>query len=194
MASMAVLQTPFSLLGTLIAGRWVAKRSPIHVYLIGFGARITLSLAGPLTVHILKRLGGVVTTWFYFFVLILSIVYSFAAECLMFVGIGAFFLTITQSSVHVAGSYLTLLNTSSNLGGIWHKAAVLYLIDKLTVRSACELSASDISSGKKCDIVTDGYYVISAILLPIALLVGRHLYRTLPKLEKLPDSSWKATR
>lgn len=185
MASMAVLQTPFSLLGTLIAGRWVSKRSPIRVYLIGWTSRIILSLFGPLCVLIFKQMNGVVTPWFYTFVLILGILYSFASECLMFIGAGAFFLTITSSSVHVAGSYLSLLNTSSNMGGMWHKALVLWLVDKLTITERHCLKDD-------CNIIIDGFYIISAILIPIAIFVGIHLFKTLPKLEKLPDSAWRA--
>lgn len=194
MASMAVLQTPFTLFGTLFAGRWVAKKSPIYVYLIGWCMRIAISLTGPLCVALLKQLDGVVTPWYYMLILLLSLLYSVASECLMFVGMGAFFLNITASSVHVAGSYLTLLNTASNMGGIWHKAVVLWLVDRLTVRVDCVLSAEDVAGGKICDILYDGYYVISALLLPFAIAAGIHIFRTLPQLSQLPDSAWKAKK
>lgn len=191
---MVVLQTPFTLVGTLLAGRWVAKHSSIRVYLFGWCTRIALSLTGPACVATLKRMGGVVTPAFYILVLVLNVTYSISSECLMFVGIGAFFLDITASSVHVAGSYLTLLNTSSNMSGIWPKPIVLWLVDRLTVRHTCTLSPADISLGRKCDILYDGYYVISAALLPVSIAVGIHLFRTLPKLKQLPDSAWKASR
>lgn len=202
---MAVLQTPFTLLGTVLAGRFVGRYSPVRVYLFGWTTRVLLSLTGPLLVSVLRRwLHGVVTTWFYLMVLSIAVLYSMASECLMFVGAGALFLTVSASSVHVAGSYLTLLNTSSNMGGIWHKALVLWLVDRLTVRENCLVTSTSRSAAvtttdtttaaAPCPIIYDGYYVICMMLLPVAVMVGFHLFRTLPKLERLPESAWKACR
>lgn len=194
MASMAVIQTPFTVLGSLFAGRWVAKKSPIFVYLFGWCLRIAISFTGPICLAVLQKLNGVVTPAYYMSVLTLSLLYAISSECLMFVGMGAFFLNITASSVHVAGSYLTLLNTASNMGGMWHKAIVLWLVEVLTVREKCLLSANDIVQGKKCDIIYDGYYVISALLIPFTIAAGVHIFRTLPRLSKLPNSAWNAGR
>lgn len=190
---MAVLQIPFSLLGTVVTGRMVANRSPLEVYLYGFFLRFLLSLSGPACVSFLKSQDGVVTSNFYMLILSITILYSFASECLMFVGVGAFFLNISSSSVHVAGSYLTLLNTSSNMGGIWHKAITLWMVDRLTWRENCIIPPGS-PDGTLCRVVYDGYYVISFALMPVAALVGIHLLRTLPRLSKLPHSSWRASR
>lgn len=192
MATLAVIQTPFSLLGTLFTGRMVAQYSPVNVYLTGFICRFILSLTGPPLVSFLSS-HGTVSTAYYVLVLALTILYSLAAECLMFVGIGAFFLNITSASVHVAGSYLTLLNTSSNMGGIWHKALVLWLVDKVTIRERCVIPL-DAAAGTLCPIRYDGYYILSAALLPVALAAGFHLFRALPRLSRLPMSSWQVSR
>lgn len=194
LASTAVLQTPFILLGSVLAGRWVAKTSTIHVYKVGWILRFVTSLAGPMCVAFLKQQGGVVHPWLYTLVLTVGVMYSIASECLMFVGMGAFFLTLTASSIHVAGSYLTLLNTASNMGGTWHKPLVLWLVDSLTVRESCSLSPEDIAKGLKCAITLDGYYVISILLIPISIVCGVHIFRTLPLLHTLPDSAWRAGR
>lgn len=193
MASMAVLTSPFTLLGTILTGSLVAKRSPLEVYLYGFLLRFVLSLTGPACVSYLKSQNGVVSNNFYLLILSIAILYSFACECLMFVGVGAFFLTISSSSVHVAGSYLTLLNTSSNMGGTWHKALTLWLVDQLTWREDCVLPPGS-PKGTLCPVKYDGYYVISFALIPVATLVGVHLARTLPRLAKLSESSWKASK
>lgn len=168
-------------------GKWTAKWPPLQLYLIGFLLRFIISLTGPLCVALLSRFGGTVTPAFYLLVLSLSIVYTLASECIMFIGMGAFFLNITSSSVHVAGSYLTLLNTSSNMGGIWPKAITLWLVSKLTIREQCAVST-------ECPIRYDGYYIISIALLPLASAVGLHLYRTMPKLQQLPDSAWRVSK
>lgn len=194
MASIAVLQAPFTLIGTVFAGRWIAKRSSVFVYLVGWTLRFLLSLTGPLCVELLKQQGGNPRPWLYALVLTSSVAYSIASECLMFVAMGAFFLSLTATSVHVAGSYLTLLNTASNMGGIWHKAIILWLVDRLTFRESCILSKEDLQKGIQCDISIDGFYVISVALIPISILCGWHIFRTLPRLHALPDSSWRAGR
>lgn len=191
MASMAVLNTPIVLLGSLFTGRLTAKRSPIQVYLYGFLLRFMISLSGPLCVRLLALRRGEVTLDYYILILVSTSLYSLASECLMFIGIGAFFLNVSSSSVHMAGSYLTLLNTSSNMGGIWHKAVVLWLVDRLTWRENCLIPPHS-PPGTLCPIKYDGYYVISFALMPVALLVGLHLRRSLTKLSALPNSAWKA--
>ena len=190
---MAVLQTPFHLVGTVLTGKWAAKRSPIEVYLFGFVCRFLISLCGPPSVALLASRGGVVTPAYYSAVLAITILYGLATECLMFVGMGAFFLNVTSSSVHVAGSYLTLLNTSSNMGGTWHRAIVLWLVDKVTVREDCVLPP-DAAHGTNCPIMYDGYYILSLVLIPVSVFVGVYLFRTLRQLGRLPESAWKASR
>lgn len=190
---MAVLQAPFTLIGTVLTGKWAAQKSPIFVYLTGFVCRFLLTLTGPPLVSLLARRGGVVTPAYYAVVLVISTLYSLAAECLMFVGVGAFFLNVTSSSVHVAGSYLTLLNTSSNMGGTWHKALVLWLVDQLTVRETCVIPAAA-PVGTQCSVLYDGYYILSFILLPVAVAAGMHLFKSMPRLNRLPESAWRATR
>lgn len=194
MASIAVLQAPVTVVGTILAGRWVAKKSAVQVYLTGWCVRLMISLCGPICVALLKSLNGTVTPAYYGLVVCVSVVYSLASECLMFVAVGALFLSVTASSVHVAGSYLTMLNTAQNMGGMWHKAFVLWLVDWCTVREKCTLTATEIAQGRGCEVVYDGYYVVSLALVVVALGVGVHLMRTLPRLGRLPDSEWKATR
>lgn len=48
----------------------------------------------------------------------------------MFVSIMAFFAKISDSSV--GGTYMTLLNTVTNLGGNWPAILALYFVDTLT--------------------------------------------------------------
>lgn len=48
----------------------------------------------------------------------------------MFVSIMAFFAKISDSSV--GGTYMTLLNTVTNLGGNWPAILALYFVDPLT--------------------------------------------------------------
>lgn len=65
----------------------------------------------------------------------------------MFVAVMAFFARISDPSV--GGTYMTLLNTLTNLGNSWPATLSLALIDSLTWRGC------DILPDNGCDSVTD---------------------------------------
>jgi MFS transporter, PAT family, solute carrier family 33 (acetyl-CoA transportor), member 1 len=190
MAMMAVAQGPISLAGSVVAGRWAAKAGPVTPYMCGFLLRFFMSLTGPPLVSYFGRLNGVVTPLAYALVFVTSVVYSFASDCLMFVSAGALFLSISEKDI--GGSYLTMLNTTSNLGGMWHKSITLFLVDRLTLRTVCTLPVGSPPT-TKCPIVVDGYQVLSLCLVPVAVMVGVFASRSLRRLMSLPASAWRTS-
>lgn len=58
----------------------------------------------------------------------------------MFIAVMAFFAKV--SDPRSGGTYMTLLNTLSNLGGTWPSTVVLWLVDILTYKK-CEVGCSD---------------------------------------------------
>ena len=88
----------------------------------------------------------------------------------MFVAIMAFFAKVSDPAV--GGTYMTLLNTVTNLGGNWPSTLALWMVDPLTTKqcinsnlttvNVCsETSEVDLctSNGGTCEIQVDGYYV-----------------------------------
>ncbi|XP_076197603.1 acetyl-coenzyme A transporter 1 isoform X2 [Aptenodytes patagonicus] len=120
----------------------------------------------------------------------------------MYVAIMAF--NAKVSDPLIGGTYMTLLNTVSNLGGNWPSTVALWLVDPLTVKGcagaqeqtcgtpvAAELCTK---AGGSCVTTLDGYYVESVICVILGFgwwfLLG-------PKFKKLQDegqSSWKCKR
>lgn len=120
----------------------------------------------------------------------------------MYVAIMAF--NAKVSDPLIGGTYMTLLNTVSNLGGNWPSTVALWLVDPLTVKEcvgaqeqtcgttvAAELCTK---AGGSCVTTLDGYYVESVICVILGFgwwfLLG-------PKFKKLQDegqSSWKCKR
>lgn len=188
MAMMSVLQAPFSLIGSVVAGRLAAKHGPLFPYMLGFCLRYAMSLAALPLIKYFGYLNGVVTPLFFGLFLITSVSYSFGNDCLMFVSMGALFLSVSEQGI--AGSYLTLLNTISNLGGMWHKPITLYLVDRLTIRTKCTLPAKSMVDGR-CPIAFDGFTVLSVALCFLAIRVGIYAYRLLKQLIALPESEWR---
>mmetsp|Transcript_4955 Transcript_4955/g.8599 ORF Transcript_4955/g.8599 Transcript_4955/m.8599 type:complete len:279 (+) Transcript_4955:1-837(+) len=185
LAFMSLIQLPFEIVGTIVVGRWSSGHRPLSPYLIGVQLRIVLCIIAAFFVYIypseFQSLHGEIPLWYYGSVLILSILYQFASDGLMFVSIGAFFARISDNSI--GGTYLTLLNTISNLGGIWPKFFVLALTDKLTIREDC--------GKEQCAILIDGYYSAALIALPVGILLSIFISRRLRKLETVHADCWK---
>lgn len=187
MATMAVFQAPVSLLTSIVAGRLSAENGPVRPYVAGFCIRSVMSLSGPPLVSYFRRIGGTVTPSFYIALLATTIFYSIGAD-LCFVAISALFLSIGDKDI--GGSYLTLLATCSNMGGMWPKSVALFLVDRLSIRQACKLPP-DAPSTAKCPLSMDGYYVLSLFLAPLTIPLGIFVSRQLSKLTSLPKSAWR---
>ncbi|KAF7367312.1 GYF domain-containing protein [Mycena sanguinolenta] len=126
----------------------------------------------------------------------------------LFVGISAFHTRISDPLI--GGTYMTLLNTFTNLGGTWPKYFVLKGVDMLSV-ATCQAKegASELvlkvsecvseegktackEAGGECITETDGYYMVSALcmLFGVAFLVA-FIMPTARKLQSLPTSAWR---
>ncbi|XP_059019683.1 acetyl-coenzyme A transporter 1 isoform X2 [Mustela lutreola] len=120
----------------------------------------------------------------------------------MYVSIMAF--NAKVSDPLIGGTYMTLLNTVSNLGGNWPSTVALWLVDPLTVKECVGASNQNCRTpdavelckklGGSCVTALDGYYVESII----CVFIGFGWWFFLgPKLKKLQDegpSSWKCKR
>ncbi|XP_058586279.1 acetyl-coenzyme A transporter 1 isoform X3 [Neofelis nebulosa] len=120
----------------------------------------------------------------------------------MYVSIMAF--NAKVSDPLIGGTYMTLLNTVSNLGGNWPSTVALWLVDPLTVKECVGASNQNCRTpdavelckklGGSCVTALDGYYVESIICVFIGFCWWFFLG---PKLKKLQDegpSSWKCKR
>ncbi|XP_028918180.1 acetyl-coenzyme A transporter 1 isoform X2 [Ornithorhynchus anatinus] len=120
----------------------------------------------------------------------------------MYVAIMAF--NAKVSDPLIGGTYMTLLNTVSNLGGNWPSTVALWLVDPLTVKECVGASNQNCGStdavelctklGGSCITTLDGYYVESIICVVIGF--GWWFFLG-PKFKKLQDegpSSWQCKR
>nr|XP_045608057.1 acetyl-coenzyme A transporter 1-like [Procambarus clarkii] len=121
----------------------------------------------------------------------------------MFVGVMAFFARISDSSV--GGTYMTLLNTFTNLGGNWPAWIALRYVSELTWKSclgvmtafSCNSKQEEQmceAAGGTCTINIDGYYVESVLLLVFGLLWMYWGISTIKRLQNLPVSAWAVSR
>lgn len=135
----------------------------------------------------------------------------------MFVSIMAFFARISDPAV--GGTYMTFLNTLTNLGGNWPATLALWWVDVLTYKK-CDLSSLvDFKSqnmtntqidelktnicyskeesntcekaGAKCVTEVEGYYVESVICVSLGFLwLGLWGWRTIKRLQSASEEDW----
>ena len=123
----------------------------------------------------------------------------------MFVSVMAFFAKVSDPAV--GGTYMTLLNTVTNLGGNWPSTLALWAVDPLTTKicqggnstitdcSASEALETCTGSGGDCATTVDGYYVEAFICFGLGLAwLGLWGWRTINKLQDAPDSAWAVVR
>jgi hypothetical protein len=120
LAFMAVLQWPFDVLGAIVTGRYARTSRSLRdsLWQLGFFLRLFLAIITPLFIHFMFPYGhGDIPAWLFFLVFMISVLYQLASDGLMFVSTSSFCARISDK--HFGGTYLTLLNTASNLGGTW---------------------------------------------------------------------------
>lgn len=177
--------------------RQAAATGVLKVWVGAFWARLAMAFIAAIVIWAYPA-DGVVGSG-YFAVVIATILMTSVTNTIQFVGITAFHTQIADPLI--GGTYMTLLNTVSNLGGTWPKPIILRLVDMLTV-SRCSATGAECTSelgkeacaGAKGSCVTerDGYFVMTFACMTVsALLLMYHILPTIKKLMALPMSAWR---
>uniref|UniRef100_A0A8C6RDD4 Solute carrier family 33 (acetyl-CoA transporter), member 1 n=1 Tax=Nannospalax galili TaxID=1026970 RepID=A0A8C6RDD4_NANGA len=139
---------------------------------------------------------------YYYIIVLLSYALHQVTLYSMYVSIMAF--NAKVSDPLIGGTYMTLLNTVSNLGGNWPSTVALWLVDPLTVKECVGASNQNCRTpdaielcrklGGSCVTALDGYYVESIICVFIGFGWWFFLGSKFKKLQDEGPSSWKCKR
>ncbi|XP_066248517.1 acetyl-coenzyme A transporter 1 [Euwallacea similis] len=201
----AIPLIPVQLVLPLILARYTVGPKPLDIYIKAMPYRLIFGLIAAglvwITPHLVpdSSLGLPVS-----YVALLLICYGLHQVCVysMYVSIMAFFAKVSDSSV--GGTYMTLLNTVTNLGGNLPSMLALYFVDPLTwkecqggqnnVGNLCEnllQKENCLKNGGHCVTQVDGYYIETVLCTVIGflwLLWGMQKVRSIQSLE---ESAWK---
>uniref|UniRef100_A0A8D0HDV1 Acetyl-coenzyme A transporter 1 n=1 Tax=Sphenodon punctatus TaxID=8508 RepID=A0A8D0HDV1_SPHPU len=203
LALLAVPMVPLQIILPLIISKYTAGPKPLNTFYKAMPFRILLGLEFALLVWWtpkVKHEGGFPI--YYYIIVLLSYALHQITLYSMYVAVMAF--NAKVSDPLIGGTYMTLLNTVSNLGGNWPATVALWLVDPLTTKECigapgqtCRTTVATelcIKHGGSCVTTLDGYYVesITCVVLGFAwwFLLG-------PKFKKLQDerpASWKCRR
>ncbi|OBZ78994.1 hypothetical protein A0H81_00307 [Grifola frondosa] len=201
LAITVLIDFPFQIVGGWLAGRWSRGDKPLRAWIHSYWPRLVLTLISTLMVYWFPK--PPISTWFFLLLIVQTVMQSFAGT-IQFGGMSAFHTRISDPVV--GGTYMTLLNTFTNLGGTWPKFFVLKGVDLFSVATCnikevgqeLSVKASECVSehgkaactelGGECITEQDGYYIVSAICLGFGLLsVLFFLIPTARKLQAVPS-------
>ncbi|CDO70928.1 hypothetical protein BN946_scf184829.g36 [Trametes cinnabarina] len=203
LAMTVLIDFPFQIIGGWLAGKWSRGDKPLRPWIYAFWPRLGLTLLFTLMVYYFPK--PPISTGFFVLLVTATIAQSFAGT-IQFGGISAFHTRISDPVV--GGTYMTLLNTFTNLGGTWPRYFVLKGVDFFSV-ATCHIKDADVAlKAQECvsehgkaacadlggDCVTerDGYYIVSAICIIFGVLsVLFFLIPTARKLQAVPVGKWR---
>ncbi|KAJ3923140.1 acetyl-coenzyme A transporter 1-domain-containing protein [Lentinula edodes] len=205
LAIAVLIDFPFQIIGGYLAASWSRGDRPLRPWIWAFWPRLGFGLMATFIVYYFPKTP--ISTGFFVFLIVHTVFSSFSST-VQFVGISAFHTRISDPLI--GGTYMTLLNTFTNLGGTWPKWFILKGVDALSV-ATCKVTeagtelavkASECVSehgqatcreiGGTCVTETDGYYIISAacFIFGIVFLVA-YIIPTAKKLQELPPLAWR---
>lgn len=189
LAMLAVPLVPLQIILPMFLSKWTAGPRPLAIFLKAFPARLVIGLGFTLVLYWTRWIKDPVDgtfPWYYY----AGIVSVYAVHQItvfsIFVSLMGFHAKVSDPSI--GGTYMTLLNTLTNLGGNWPATTALWAVEKLDIKSCTP--AVDPSKHETCSVIFDGYYVESIICFVIGCLWLMWGKSKVLRLQKLPPSSW----
>ncbi|XP_003218269.1 acetyl-coenzyme A transporter 1 [Anolis carolinensis] len=203
LALLAVPMVPLQIILPVIISKYTAGPQPLNTFYKAMPFRLLFGLEFAFLVWWTPKVkyeGGFPI--YYYIVLLLSYALHQVTVYSMYVAIMAF--NAKVSDPLIGGTYMTLLNTVSNLGGNWPATVALWLVDPLTAKecigvqghSCATAAATELCTkeGGSCVITLDGYYVESLVCVALGFAWWLFLGPRFKKLQDERASSWKCRR
>ena len=188
LAMLAVPVVPLQLTLPWLFSKYTAGPRPLSVFLKAYPWRLGLGVASAGVVYwtsILRDPASDSFPLYYYGVLLLVYASHQVTVYAIYVSLMAFHAKTADPGI--GGTYMTLLNTLTNLGGNWPSTLALSTVEYLNVKS-CKESADKTS--QDCSVVIDGFYIQMVVVTVIGFLWLRWGRNRIQKLQRLPSDSW----
>ncbi len=191
------------LLPALLSG--VVSARPLDTLQIGIPLKIATSASLWVVLRCTKAAyaDGAAPGAEFFVPLIIALLLHEVASSLIFNSLMAYFSKISDPSI--GGSYMTLLNTLTNLGAKWPSSLCLWLLPKMTI-TACQLNVDGVLSwlnlscasdslaceeyGGVCAVQWDGYTILSVFCFCFGVAWVYFFRDCVKQLQATPYSDW----
>mmetsp|Transcript_36 Transcript_36/g.45 ORF Transcript_36/g.45 Transcript_36/m.45 type:complete len:482 (+) Transcript_36:174-1619(+) len=211
LALLSPILVGLGLLIPILVGRLTSGPKPLRMFIIGYPIRIVVILVYacllPLAQKRYSNSEKDDSNRFYT-ALIGGVILHEIASNFMYVSSMSFFARISDPAI--GGTYMTLLNTVSNLGIKWPNSMSLYFIERLTITNCISLKGENISDkisnnfncrednfleecislGGHCEIIRDGYYVLVKFCIVIGIVWLALFWRKMLNLQDKKIHEW----
>lgn len=208
LAMIASLMFPVMLLSQLyVSGKYFggSESKPLQLWMSCYPYRLVLGAASAVVVVLVGSFKGDLPMWLYAIVIVAS-TFGTAFSGAMFVGQMAFYNRVSDPAI--GGTYMTMLNTISNLGSAWPATFALYLVGQTTITRCVPLECVDLFPGasKVRNILTgrpegdcgcvettivDGYLITCGVSLVMGIAWYLFMSKRVAGLQALPLSAWR---
>lgn len=140
----ALTGLPVRIIAPFFIAKYTAGSNPTRIYINAIPYRTFFCLMGAVIVWATPftlSTDGVAPTYIYFVYLINDILYTFCWYS-MHITITAVFIKVSDPTV--GGTYMTMLNTIDNFGGMWPFSLVLWAVEHLTWRNCGPTGSADL--------------------------------------------------
>ena len=173
-ATIASVTTPIHLVLPWLVTRLTSRSSPVNTMLAVYPWRVLSGLLGMALVYFtptdVTSMSDHESSWFYFAVLVLTLIQAALSQA-MFVSQMAFFSRISDPAM--GGTYMTVLNTVSNIGGM--------LATQVSLRSIDWFGALGV----------DGFYAFTLFGCVLGIWWWRIFNPKFVRLAKLSPKDWR---
>ncbi|CDO95763.1 unnamed protein product [Kluyveromyces dobzhanskii CBS 2104] len=169
-------------------------------WIIGFLGRLLAAVLGSVVVYMFPDDESEISTSFFLLILFQHLLGSFMST-FQFVSMCAFHTQVADPVI--GGTYMTLLNTLSNLGGTWPRLLIMTMIDTFSEYKCDGLAITDgevLSKAQCADIggrvetIKDGYYITNLLCVVAGVIIfTSYLRPTAAKLCRVPLNQWKVS-
>ncbi|KAH7638666.1 acetyl-coenzyme a transporter 1-like protein [Dermatophagoides farinae] len=206
-ALMAIPMLPLQMILPWIIGRYTNGPRPLDVFLRAYPFRLIFCFIFAGLLWWTRTLYDRYSYFPLYYYVVLIILYALHQITVysMYVAIMAFHAKISDPSI--GGTYMTLLNTITNLGGNWPTTLALWLIDYISLSycsidgSKCTLTttkndendsciANGGGGGGKCTLWLDGYYIETFIFTIIGIIWYFWGRKQINRLQTISTKQW----
>ncbi|XP_066541664.1 acetyl-coenzyme A transporter 1 [Hoplias malabaricus] len=199
LALLAVPMVPLQIMLPLVISKYTAGPRPLDIFYKAFPFRLLIGLEYALLVWwtpSVKHDEGFPV--YYYGVVLLSYAVHQVALYSMYVACMAFHAKVSDPVI--GGTYMTLLNTVTNLGGNWPSTLALWLVDPLTSKEcqgavgqtcgSAEEAGLCVNKGGECVTALDGYYLESLVCVVIGFSWWIFFGKRMKRLQEESSSAW----
>lgn len=203
-ALLAVPMVPLQIFLPWIISRITCGPRPLDLLIKAYPYRLIFGFIFPLVVYVtpfFRSAAGIFPLHYYVLLILVYGLHQITVYCI-FVSLMAFHASVSDPKI--GGTYMTLLNTITNLGANWPSTLSLWLVDKLKMERCNEVCAESMTVNTTstdrnktckivCETISDGYYPLCAICVVLGFMWLRWGGAKLKKLQELPASGWMVT-